>query len=175
MNYMGYQTYVEQILAHWYGEPKAGAYKMIRKYGLPNEATLSELKWYENGPWKRTLMFREPVQHNFPTPHVDFMEQVIDYRVPVDKFDEITKFDGSAYLDRTKGEASAKCHSEEMNFLTLNLLNDIITGKRDVENARNFYAETAKNFMMYHISSPYTEGLLFPKQTNTADPDVALF
>ncbi|MDK8193184.1 hypothetical protein QP794_24150 [Paenibacillus sp. UMB7766-LJ446] len=159
MNHYGY--YVERILAHWIGEPKEGAYKTIRKYGLPNVATLSELKWYNNRAWKRILVFREPVQHNFPTPHVDFMEQIVDNRVPVDMFDEIAKFDGSAYLDRTQGKATAKCHTEEMNFLTLNLLHDIVTGKRDVKNARMFYADIA--------------ALLYPTQTNTSDPDMAFF
>jgi hypothetical protein len=49
-------------------------------------------------------------------------------------------------LDRTKGEASAKCQKEEMNFLSLNLLNDIVTGKRTLEDAKNFYAQTAEQF-----------------------------
>lgn len=62
-----------------------------------------------------------------------------------------------------------------MNFLSLNLLNDIVTGKRDVEGAKAFYAQTAQQFSKYNISSPYTEGLLFPKQFNTADPDMIYF
>lgn len=175
---MYYQTqpyYVEQILHNWYQEPKDTAYMMIRKYGWPNEATLSRLIWYGNGSWKRTIIFRDPVPHYFPTPHWDYLEQTIDYRVPVNLFDEVAKFDGSVYLDRTKGEASAKCHNEPMNLLTLNLLNDIVTKKRDIDNARKFYAETAKNFKFHQTSSPYIEKLLFPSQTNTSDPDLALF
>lgn len=105
-----------------------------------------------------------------PAPHPDFLEQTINYRTPLDLNDDIAKFDGSVYLDRTKGEASAKCHKEAMNFLSLNLLNDIVTGKRNVEEARRFYAQTAAQFMQ-NIPSPYTERLLFPRQTNTADPD----
>ncbi len=56
-----------------------------------------------------------------------------------------------------------------MNFLSLNLLNDIVTGKRDVQGAKAFYAQTAEQFTKYHITSPYTEGFLFPMQYNTAD------
>lgn len=173
---MQFQThpYVDQLLSTWQGPPKEGAYMMIRKYGLPNEATASRLIWYYNGPWKRTIVHRDYVPHNFPAPHVDFLQQFIDYRVPADLFDEIAKYDGSVNLDRTGGEASAKCDKEPMNFLALNLLNDIVTGKRGVEDARRFYAETAAKYNRLHISSPYTEGLLFPRQINTADPDVPL-
>ncbi len=62
-----------------------------------------------------------------------------------------------------------------MNTLSLNLLNDIVTRKRTVEDARLFYAETAKNYKFHNISTPYTERFLFPPQTNTADPDISYF
>ncbi|WP_070861179.1 hypothetical protein, partial [Staphylococcus sp. HMSC62B09] len=96
-------------------------------------------------------------------------------RTPVHLYDAIAAFDGSVYLDRTTGEASAKCHEEAMNFLSLNLLNDIVTGKRDVQGAKAFYAQTAEQFTKYHITSPYTEGFLFPMQYNTADLGVTYF
>jgi hypothetical protein len=168
-------NYLNQLLSNWQGAPLEGAMTMIRKYGYPQEATLSRLIWYNNGPWKRTIVYRDPVPHNFPTPHPDFLEQTIDYKVPISLYDQVAAFDGSVYLDRTRGEASAKCHKEAMNFLSLNLLNDIVTGKRDVEEAKSFYAQTAKQFSKYNISSPYTEGFLFPKQHNTADPGVIYF
>lgn len=98
--------YVEQNLANWYGLPKERAYSFIGKYGLPNEATISRLIWYNNWPWKRTILHRTTVPHNFPLPHVDFLEQTIDYRTPLRLYDEIAKYDGSVYLDRTRGEAS---------------------------------------------------------------------
>ncbi|MEW9672783.1 hypothetical protein [Ammoniphilus sp. 3BR4] len=170
-----YQNYIDKVLSHWQPKPLEGAKKMIQKYGLPQEATASRLIWYNNGPWKRTIVYRDPVPHNFPTPHIDFLEQVINYRVPVGLFDEIAMFDGSVYPDRTKGEVSAKCDKEPMNFLSLNLLNDIVTRRRDVANARMFYAQTAANFMKHNITSPYTEGLLFTPPSNTGDPDVPYF
>ncbi|NGS82616.1 hypothetical protein G6X37_09665, partial [Staphylococcus aureus] len=107
---------------------------------------------YNSGPWKRTIVYKDPVPHNFPTPHLDFLKQTIDYKVPVHLYDAIAAFDGSVYLDRTTGEASAKCHEEAMNFLSLNLLNDIVTGKRDVQGAKAFYAQTAEQFTKYHIT-----------------------
>lgn len=170
-----YYTFVNQLLAGWKGKPLEGAKTIINKYGYPNEATLSRLIWYNNGPWKRTIVYRDPVPHNFPTPHQDFLEQVIDYKVPVNLYDDVTAYDGSVYMDRTKGEAYAKCDKEEMNFLSLNLLNDIVTGKRSAENAKKFYAQTAEQFIKFKKTSPYLQGFLFPKQYNTADPDTIYF
>jgi hypothetical protein len=170
-----YINYVHQLLNNWGGKPLEGAKAMINKYWYPHEASASRLIWYNNGPWKRSIVYRDSVPHNFPTPHPDFLKQVIDYRVPLDLYDEVAKFDGSVYLDRTKGEASAMCHKEEMNFLSLNLLNDISTKKRSVEDAKVFYAQTAYQFSKQNIKSPYTQGLLFPKQTNTADPGQVYF
>ena len=53
----------------------------ISKYGAPNEATASRLIWYNTGPWKRTIVYRDEVPHNFPKPHTDVLEQFIDYHV----------------------------------------------------------------------------------------------
>jgi hypothetical protein len=166
---------LNSILADWPQASLEGAKTIIHKYGYPNEATDSCLIWYNNGPWKRTIVYRDPVPHNFPTPHPDFLEQFIDYKVPVELYDDVAVFDGSVYLDRTKGEASAKCHKEAMNFLSLNLLHDIVIGKRNVHEAKAFYAETAEKFSKHHISSAYTEGLIFPKQYYTNDPGIVYF
>lgn len=163
-------NHIHQILEHWEGKSLEGAHTIIQKYGYPQEALMSRLIWYNNGPWKCTIVHGHTVPHNFPTPHVDFLEQIIDYKVPVHLYDDIAAFDGSVYTDRTKGEATAMCHMEAMNFLSLNLLNDIVTGQRDVKDAKMFYAQTAYMYSKQMVSTPYTEGFLFPKQYNTADP-----
>ncbi|WP_026700810.1 hypothetical protein [Salibacterium aidingense] len=170
-----FQDYVEQILAHWQEPQRKGAVTIINKYGLPQEATASRLIWYRNGPWKQTIVHRDSVPHHFPTTHPDFLEQTIDYKTPLGRFDEIAMYDGSVYPDRTKGEVSAVCDKEAMNFLSLNLFHDIVVGKRSVQEARCFYAQTAANFLFHQISSPYVEKFLFPQQVNTADPDVRFF
>jgi transposase len=51
------------------GKPKEGARNMIKKYGLPNEATPSMLIWYNNGPWNKTIVHKEAIPHIFPKPH----------------------------------------------------------------------------------------------------------
>jgi hypothetical protein len=163
---------VESIIEHWAVIPQKVAYRMIEKYGLPNEAIPSHLIWHQNGPWKRAILYRDEVPHNFPKPHMDVPEQYINYRVPPEKFDELARFDGSVIADRTKGEVMARCDMEEMNFLSLNLImHDIVTGQRTIEEARRFYAETAAAFIMKR-SAPYTERLHFEVPIgDTADLD----
>jgi hypothetical protein len=164
-------TIVENILEGWGEIPKKVARRTIERYGFPNEATPSRLIWFENGPWKRTILYRDEVPHNFPKPHTDVLEQFVDYRVPVDKFNDIAKYDGSVVVERTKGEVSARCDMEEMNYLALNLMHENATGNQSVDEARRTYAETATAFMMGR-SSPYTDGLQFEShRDDTADVD----
>ncbi len=166
------RTSAAAIIADWPATPKDVAQKTIAKYGPPAEATSRILRWRNNGPWERTILYREEVPHNFPMPHTDLLEQVIKYRVPPDKFDELAAYDGSVMVERTKGELAARCDKEEMNFLALNLANDIVTEKRSVEEARQFYAQTAMAFKQGQ-KDPYTQRLQFQvPQSGTADPDI---
>ena len=74
-------------------------------------------------------------------------------------------------VERTAGEVSARCHDEEANRLALNLMHDIVTGAKTVQEARDYYA---KEFADYRRKrpTPYMEKLHFaPPGGGTADPD----
>ncbi len=150
----------ERIIETWPNPPKKVAQQMLDKYGPPNEATPTKLFWYGNGPWKRTELTRDVVAHNFPAPHADFLTQVIDYRVPPEMINRIAEFDGSIVVDRTKGEVAARCDAEAANVLGMNMVHEIVTGKRSVEDARE---TTAQNTVAYTMGreAPYCERLLF--------------
>jgi len=78
----------DQIIQDWPETAKKSAQAMIEKYGPPSEATPSMLLWQKNGPWKRTTVNKEEVDHDFPMPHKDVMEQFVNYKVPPEKFDD---------------------------------------------------------------------------------------
>jgi hypothetical protein len=59
---------------------------------------------------------------------------------------------------------------EEANFLALNLAHEIVTGKRSVEDARDFYPKAVMAHMQKQ-PSPYAEKLQFGPQRNTAFRD----
>jgi hypothetical protein len=151
---------VERILADWPESQRNIARQMIEKYGAPNEATPTTLFWYRNGPWKRTELSRDVVAHNWPAPHSDFLTQTIDYRVPPEMTHLVAMFDGSILVDRTRGEVSARCDSEAANVLGLNMVHELVTGKRTVEDARQTSTE---NTVAYNLgrNAPYAERLLF--------------
>ncbi len=162
---------VEALIADWPDAPKRGVRQMLAQYGPPNEATPTKLFWYRNGPWKRTIVTRDVVTHNFPAPHSDFLTQVIDYRVPPERFDEIARFDGSCLVDRTAGEAAARCDSEAANTITLNLMHDIVTDRTSVEEARKTFAEQMVAYTLGR-SAPYAEGVQFVvPDSGTEDED----
>lgn len=163
---------IQRILGTWGEESRKAAQAMIEKYGQPHEVALSMFIWHDNDPWLRTIVYREEVQHNFPMEHVDVLEQFVAFKVPADKFSELAQYDGSVICERTKGELSARCDTEAANFLALNLAHDIIEGERDVEEARQFYAETMAR-MMAGEQHEYLEGLTFEPMSKeeARDPD----
>jgi hypothetical protein len=113
------------------------------------------------------------VPHNFPAPHTDYLEQFINYRVPIGMYSPLAEYDGSVMVERTKGEMSARCGGTAMNFVAINLAHDIVTGKRSVADAR---AEYSRLYQAYKNGEkpPYTQSFQFEVSTEDAgDLDVA--
>ena len=141
------------------------------KYGKPDGVTNNELIWLKKGVWKKICIDKKETKHSFPIEHTDMMQTTIDYKVPVDIMDDLSKFDGSVTFDRTQGTMSARCDKEGNNFLALNLANDIIMGKKSVEEARKAYGDIVKE-KMNGADPLYMQKLTFAVQDNTADADI---
>jgi hypothetical protein len=153
-------------------ESRAAAQLVIHRYGESDEVTPTQLIWHRRGPWKRIVATRSFFRHNFPAPHIDSVESVIDYKVPVEKVSDLAAFDGSVVVGRTAGEVSARCHGEQANFLALNLMHDIVTGRRSVEEARRYCAKEFADCRR-RKPTPYMEKLRFePGSDASADPDM---
>ena len=155
----------------WPIDSREAAQLVIDAYGEPDEATRTQLTWHNPGAWKRIVASKSFYQHDFPVPHTDGVESVIDYRVPIDKFTPLAEFDGSVVAERTAGEVSARCHDEQANYLALNLMHDIVTGAKTADEARDYYA---KEFIDARRKkpTPYMEGLRFTPSGRASDPDV---
>jgi hypothetical protein len=162
-----------EIVEGWPDESKEAAKLVLEKYGEPQEATESQLVWHGVGPWKRVVASKAFWKHDFPAPHYDSVEGVVDFRVAPEHFTPLAEFDGSVVAERTAGEVSARCHDEEANMLALNLMHDVVTGEKDVDEARAYYA---KEFLDYRrgLPTPYMEGLRFEPRRDTPDPDERL-
>jgi hypothetical protein len=152
-------------------ESREAARLVIDEYGEPAEATPSFLVWYQVGDWKRVIASTAFFNHGFPAPHIDSAAPVTGYQVPVEQLSALAAFDGSVIVERTAGEVSARCHDEEANRLALNLMNDLVTGWKDVDEAR---AYNAREIVRYRKKepTPYMDKLHFEPGIKTAHPDV---
>ena len=155
----------------WPEASRMAVKEITDKYGKPDGVTKDELIWMKKGVWKKICINKKESKHSFPIEHTDMMQTTISYKVPMDMMDELGNFDGSVTFDRTQGTMSARCDMEGNNFLALNLANDIITGKKSVEEARKAYGDIVKEKM--NGGNPiYLQKLTFSTQENTADSDM---
>ncbi|MBC7695013.1 MAG: hypothetical protein H7141_06145 [Burkholderiales bacterium] len=157
-------------VSSWPEASKMAVKEITDKYGKPDGVTSNELIWWNKGVWKKICINKMETKHSFPIEHTDMMQTTIMYKVQEDKMDELGKFDGSVTFDRTQGTMSARCDKEGNNFLALNLANDILTGKKNVDEARQAYGDIVKE-KMNGGNPEYMQKLTFAAQDNTADPD----
>jgi predicted outer membrane protein len=154
----------------WPERPRLAVKEMSVKYGAPVEVSSETIVWHNEGPYKRIMVTKKEVPHNFPVPHMDFLEHTISYNVPTEKVDDLVAFDASMTINKTAGEMSARCDLEGHNVLTLNLARDIIDGTKSVAQARVAFGENVSaDFAGKHPPyveklqfTPPTEGVLFP-------------
>lgn len=166
-------AHMDKMMQGWPMASREAVMFMTKKYGPPAAVTSAMAVWGKTGPWKRTIVYGTEFQHNFPGPHTDVLQQFIDYKAPASMYDELAQYDGSVVLERTSGEMSARCDKEGANFLALNLANDIVTGKRSVQDARKMYGEQIMA-MKAGKSAPYTDKLMFSARGDTTFADQAL-
>jgi len=163
---------MQTMMSAWPQASKDAAKYMVGKYGAPASMTAEMAMWGKTGPWKRTVVYAKEYAHEFPMHHTDVMQQWIDFKAPPKSYSMLAAYDGSVVFERTSGEMSARCDSEAANFLALNLADEIVRGKRTVNDARRMYGEQIMAFKAGK-AAPYTERLMMSMMTNTNDPDRA--
>lgn len=160
-------------LKDWPEASQKAATNMQEKYGNPNEVTDEMLIWNENGEWLKTILYKKEMAHDFPKSHTDVLEQWINCKVPLDKYNELATYDGSITVNRTNGTISCRCDLEAMNTLALNLAYDIIKGDKSAEQARLAYGDIALAYMKKEKPA-YTQGLNFANDKFAPDSDKEL-
>ncbi|MBA2301397.1 MAG: DUF4142 domain-containing protein [Acidobacteria bacterium] len=158
-----------KILDKWPNRPVLAARQMMAQYGEPQEVTSEKLVWHNEGPYKRIVVTKLEIPHDFPKPHMDYLAHTIDYRAPADKASALVDFDGSVIVDRTAGEMTARCDLEGHNILTLNLAHDIVTGKTDAAQARKSFGEYVVQDALGNYPK-YVTALQFQPMASPADP-----
>jgi hypothetical protein len=150
----------------WPDASRTVAKDLTREYGTPENAAADMLTWGARGPFKRIIVFRDPVPHDFPKPHADVVEEVVDFKVPAAKMSDLAAFDGSILVDRTKGELASRCADEATNMLAMSLAMQILLGTTTPDDARRDFASTV-------ASGNLPTRLGFdPPEGDQGDPDV---
>lgn len=147
----------EATVEQWYAPSASAARRMMDEYGVPDQVQPDALTWSGNGPWKRTVVRNLPTTYG-PPEDQGAIEQTVDYGgsallASLPLFDDHVRFDGSAR------ELTARSDSEEMNFLRLNVADDIARGSSPAD-ARSFAARVL-SFEAAGKTSPYLQRLRF--------------
>jgi hypothetical protein len=150
----------ETVIENWPGPSRLAARALIAKYGEPRRFDLDSLEWSDHGRLSKIVVYRTAPGSFFRRHENDVVEESIWYDVPDVKIAELQRFDDRLTVDKATGELSARAESEALDFLALNLADEIVAGERTAREARDFYRKTAQ-FSESGKSSPYMSGIIF--------------
>ena len=163
----------QKNLAGWPEATRRLGAQLMTKYGAPAEVTPREVTWINSGQWARTTLYKEGAAHNFAAPHRNVLEQAVLYKVPVDKLVVLAQFNRSLVVDLARGELVSSADSEEINFLSVNVADDVIKGQRSAEEARIYFAQLVRAKMIREPEKELQKLKFTPPKSfkETADPD----
>ena len=144
------QAYAQAAM--WPALPRQQALILLEKYGLPQRISEDRMEWDGQWPWKRVA-----VSEDQP---LSALTETVSCRVPQDKLDDLARYSYGLTADARLGELSASSGSEALNFLSLNLGMDILTGGRTPEDASRYF-DHAVGLHYAGKSVPYMERLFF--------------
>ncbi|MDD5303928.1 MAG: hypothetical protein PHS14_12580 [Elusimicrobia bacterium] len=168
--YFGYRQQVQTrrdvqaSIRTWYEGPRLTAELMMERYVVPDEFTPVDANWYGRGSWKRISIQGD-------TPY-QYLEQAVGYRARPEEAARLIDFDHGVRYDAPNEELSASSNHESLNYLALNLADEVAAGKRSSRKARDFYASTAR-LSASGKSSPYLQGLLFNPYRRMSQMDLS--
>jgi hypothetical protein len=127
------------IVDGWPDTSALAARRLMEQYGSPDEARSDHLVWYRNGPWARTVV-REVQPPFVEDQDLGVVEQSIELPLGPGQAADVTAIDGRVTYDPTARQLTARSDREELNFLRLNLADDVASGRLSVEDARRTFA-----------------------------------
>jgi hypothetical protein len=150
----------DSVVRSWPLFSRAAARAMLAKYGKPSQYDRHALVWFNNGNWRRTVVYRVPVRFPGRARGRDVIQQTIAYLVPVSKAAALKKFSPRLEVNAAAGEVTFTSDSEAKNLLAVNLTDEIVVGKRSVVDAQKFFSRTTR-LASSGKSSSFMESLRF--------------
>lgn len=145
----------EEAIAGWPAGSRTAARAMIESHGPPQKIQDGELVWFGPGDWKRTAVRENPGPDG-----AGVVEQTVAFHADQDAARRVREFDQRASVDVQAAELTVRTDGEASNFLLANLANEVASGFRSPDEARDFYARQV-GLENAGKTTPYLEGLNF--------------
>jgi hypothetical protein len=149
------------VVKRWASPSAAVASRLLEEYGTPDDVTPNRITWNRRGAWKRTVVWNRKPIYLAPV-DLAVMKQTVDYRLTPEFAAELLAFSGSLEIDLEHGELSSRASREEINYLTLNLADEIVRGEKSVAQAQTAFVRQLRLAAAGKTTS-YMTGLLFTK------------
>jgi hypothetical protein len=150
----------QAVAANWCVYSKAEAKRLLDEYGHPDQIGPDRLVWFNRFPWNKIAVWNTENCRYSGTLRPDDMEQTVAYIVPVAKLRALAAFSRRLVVSQDRKQLTARGHSEALNFLALNLANEIVREDLSPGDARSLYARIYR-LSKAGKSSHYMQGLLF--------------
>ncbi len=150
------------VVDHWSRPSVDVARRLMDLYGAPDDATPNKLTWYGKGPWLRTVVWNRPQVYRAPR-DFDLVVQTVRYDVTREQAADLVAFSNALVVDVGRGEISSRASREEVNYLNLNLADEVVRGVRSVDDAKVAYRRIL-DLTAAGKSSPYLAELRFPRR-----------
>lgn len=149
----------DAVVNRWAGPSAEAGRLLLDEYGLPDDVTPNRLTWRRHGGWKRTVVWNRAAIYRSPA-DLAVMQQTVDYKLDLMQAVRLLAFSDDLVIDLQRGELSSRGGHESINFLRLNLADEIARGVKTVPEAQAAYTRVLA-LAAAGKSSPYTEKLLF--------------
>lgn len=148
------------VIDPWSPAAVSVARRMMDLYGSPDAVAPDRLTWFSKGPWLRTVVRDRPGVYRSPR-DFDIVIQTVRYPVTREQAFAIVGFSDALVVDVDHGEISSGAPREEVNFVNLNLADEVARGRKSVEEAQVAYRRLLA-LAAAGKSTPYAAGLRFP-------------
>ena len=148
------------VVNRWETPSAAAGRRLIDEYGTPDDVTPNKLTWNNHGSWKRTVVWNRKPIYQSPV-DLAVIKQTVDYRLTGAQAGELLAFSDSLEVDLAHGELSSRSAREDVNYLTLNLADEIVRGQKTVVEAQVAFRRQLE-LAAAGKTTPYMTGLVFP-------------
>jgi hypothetical protein len=157
----------DHVVAGWADDARFAARALLEKYGAPDEVHSSRIVWSARGPWKKTTVHDAPPPYaGSETAELEVVEQTLAYPLKPEQADLLKPFGRTLAFDSVTGELTVRSDRESVNFLRVNLADEVVTGRLTAEQAKEAHARILA-LEAAGKATGYTTGLRFAPELGT--------